>query len=665
MGLQAMTVNWRRCVANDPRLARLGLAVVSSSASKIVRFLTQIVILGGFIRHLGVNEYGLWLTVVAALGWLSWGQAGLAPGLVNAIATAEGDGRTQDQATYFTTALTAVLGVALFLLVAGSAAIALMSADLAQLMGLAKQTETPGGGNLASFLEIALLLALLRFPLALIDSAYTALQIIHIVRVYDIIAQILTAGLVLILILAKVSSVTFLLCTGISAEGGIIAAGFYLIYGLRPDLLPKPSRCNFRASRKMFDLSVGYLFLQVAGYFVINAGTVVLAAYHGPSAVPVFALTMQLYQMASGVWMMFVTGLWGAIAEARARGDWPWLRRVVHQLIAGAMILSLAFSIVLAIEGQWILKTWSGGRVTADPHFLAVMAVMCSVLTWSVMHAQILSALSYVWVQVFAAAANAVMCVGLGLILIPEHGATGLVIAMSLASALSTCWFHPWILAKATQRPFLGLRHKLNWDVFNLAPMRPIGRLIFANMRRGQEPRQSIATMFFRNFEQLSALDRLIAPLGSGQPLRVLVVGCSVGCEAYSLAGHLALSHPNLDFVIDACDISEEALAVAREGRYSSKYGLGNSRNQRERDLEARLFTQSEGSWLWLMTCAPASITICQRACPRVLMLSGLRLCVRPKFLDPHGSVRCWGGIRRAGGRSAAGGSLFVGADRS
>ena len=140
---------------------------------------------------------------------------------------------------------------------------------------------------------------------------------------------------------------------------------------------------------------------------------------------------------------------------------------------------------------------------------------------------------------------------------------------------------------------------KLNRAVFDLVPMRPVGRWIFVRKRRSQAPSQSTATKFFRAIDQLSALDGPLGALTSRPQLRVLVAGCSMGCEAFSIAGHLALSHPGLDFSIDACDISDEALAIATAGCYGREHGLGApERSQRERNLETRLFAQSSDHWL-------------------------------------------------------------------
>jgi chemotaxis methyl-accepting protein methylase len=47
------------------------------------------------------------------------------------------------------------------------------------------------------------------------------------------------------------------------------------------------------------------------------------------------------------------------------------------------------------------------------------------------------------------------------------------------------------------------------------------------------------------------------------------VLGCSTGADVYSILWSIHSTHPDLGVVIDAVDISEEVLEVAREGVYS------------------------------------------------------------------------------------------------
>lgn len=116
---------------------------------------------------------------------------------------------------------------------------------------------------------------------------------------------------------------------------------------------------------------------------------------------------------------------------------------------------------------------------------------------------------------------------------------------------------------------------KVNRLVFDLAPAQPIGRRIYSARRQRQTPAQSTATKFFRNLDQLTALEGPLRALTAQPSLRVLVAGCSMGCEAYTLGAYLAHAFTELDWRIEASDISEHALEVARTGVYGPEHGLG------------------------------------------------------------------------------------------
>jgi SAM-dependent methyltransferase len=100
----------------------------------------------------------------------------------------------------------------------------------------------------------------------------------------------------------------------------------------------------------------------------------------------------------------------------------------------------------------------------------------------------------------------------------------------------------------------------------------PLGQVIHARALGRQERSQSLATSLFRNVLQLSALEGPLGDLPAKGHMQVLVAGCSIGCEAYTLAGYLASRFPALDIVIKAFDIDPDAVEHARAGIYSSQY---------------------------------------------------------------------------------------------
>ena len=108
-----------------------------------------------------------------------------------------------------------------------------------------------------------------------------------------------------------------------------------------------------------------------------------------------------------------------------------------------------------------------------------------------------------------------------------------------------------------------------------------VGHAIRHEYARHFETRQSFTfTQFLRLPTQYDALSGPVIDHVAGgdreAPLRIVVFGCSIGAEAYSISSVLLVRHPTLDFAIDAFDIDPVVLEKARSAEYDREWVLGN-----------------------------------------------------------------------------------------
>jgi mannose-6-phosphate isomerase-like protein (cupin superfamily)/SAM-dependent methyltransferase len=105
-------------------------------------------------------------------------------------------------------------------------------------------------------------------------------------------------------------------------------------------------------------------------------------------------------------------------------------------------------------------------------------------------------------------------------------------------------------------------------SIIALAPFRSYGRLLhrLARIRGGRA--QALGTYFLRNRPELELIRRLIRQKAKGDTLRVAVLGCSAGAEAYSVAWRIRSARPDLTLILQAMDISREAVEFAKCGVY-------------------------------------------------------------------------------------------------
>jgi SAM-dependent methyltransferase len=149
------------------------------------------------------------------------------------------------------------------------------------------------------------------------------------------------------------------------------------------------------------------------------------------------------------------------------------------------------------------------------------------------------------------------------------------------------------VFGKSPVTAFLKM-NRLAWShlpasVTSLAPLQRYGefshRVARAQGRRGQ----AFSTYFLRNRPALELVRRLVERRPRNDTLRVAVLGCSIGAEAYSVAWRIRTARPDLQLVLHAMDISPEAVEIARAGKYTVKDAELNDTDILERMTSAEI----------------------------------------------------------------------------
>ena len=104
-----------------------------------------------------------------------------------------------------------------------------------------------------------------------------------------------------------------------------------------------------------------------------------------------------------------------------------------------------------------------------------------------------------------------------------------------------------------------------------LGPLRRYGAFLHQLARAHDKRGQAFSTFFLRNRPALELIRRIAARKARGVVLRVAVLGCSTGAEAYSVAWAIRNERADVKLAMQAMDLSKEAVEVGARGRYSRK----------------------------------------------------------------------------------------------
>lgn len=120
---------------------------------------------------------------------------------------------------------------------------------------------------------------------------------------------------------------------------------------------------------------------------------------------------------------------------------------------------------------------------------------------------------------------------------------------------------------------------RLNEQIWGRLPIRVrdlrsverYGAWLHALVRRRADREMYTGTYFLRNRPALELMRRLVLEKDVGARLNIVVLGCSIGVEVYSILWTLRSSRPDLEVVVHAVDISPEVVQVAEQGVYSAE----------------------------------------------------------------------------------------------
>lgn len=129
------------------------------------------------------------------------------------------------------------------------------------------------------------------------------------------------------------------------------------------------------------------------------------------------------------------------------------------------------------------------------------------------------------------------------------------------------------LFGKAPVGTFLRLNarlwNKLPTSFTGTSPLRQYG--VFLNtLARARDVRaQAFGTFFLRNRPELELIRCLVERSPETDSLKIAVLGCSTGAEAYSVAWTIRSQRPELKLIMRAVDISKHAVAAGKRGEYS------------------------------------------------------------------------------------------------
>ena len=304
---------------------------------------------------LGNEAFGLWITLNSIGYMLTFADFGIGLGAQNQVAEAMGRGDEAQARRIFFTGTVFLCGITGVLL-------ALSPLSLLVDWQRAFHLSDPGLVRNAPWVILAVMASwCLGIPLGMSQRVAYGAQLGWLSNVQDAARNVLTLLLVFIEAKMGCSFATFILTTAVLGLATQVAFFGYLL-GRLGWLRMRWSWYERALMGKLANVGVFFFLQQIASLVLFSASPVILSATLGVAAVTPFNLAQRVFgpfQMVSNAYLL---PIWPAYSEAKARGDWPWIRQTLWRSMFVVTVLCLLPMAAVTVYMRPIISVWTGGK---------------------------------------------------------------------------------------------------------------------------------------------------------------------------------------------------------------------------------------------------------------------------------------------------------------
>lgn len=268
------------------------------------------------IRYLGIERYGIWLTIFTIFSWLSLSDFGIGNALTNKLAESLGSDQT-NRAQYL------VLS-AFWSLVPIGICIAFIGVWLGFSFPWPYFLHThtlEANRELPIAISLAFGIYGIGFPLNIARNIYNGYQEGYYANIWNIVMNIFS--LVALIIATKFKGGLPLLVIAVFGVQLIVqlANAFYLFGFHRRHLIPYIHLLRKADIISLFKIGIMFVVLQLVATINLQSDNMIIINVMGPGAVALFGTTWKLICYTRVVQSLILNPLWPAYGEAYARGD--------------------------------------------------------------------------------------------------------------------------------------------------------------------------------------------------------------------------------------------------------------------------------------------------------------------------------------------------------
>jgi O-antigen/teichoic acid export membrane protein len=352
-------------------LKSIGLTSLYRGASAAINFVCVPILL----KALGINDYGLWITISTLLSWLLFFDFGISAGLQNKIVHTIAIGEIKQTKTLISSTylLIATISIVVALIVLTTSHFITWSGFL----NADKNLNT----LIVTCINIITLSIASQLVLRLLSAVLFSYQKTSINELINCVIQgVILLGTFVISIFPKLQN-PLLIVAMIQGFVPVIVWLFCNIYFFKSEFVhisPSMKYVKFSAFKGIIHTSSNFLLIQLYAIVIFGTDNILVARLFNPAEVTVFNITTKYFSIIGIIFGIILIPYWSAIGKAYALSDMQWIIKTIKVNLS-VWLLMLFVAVIMLLVTNPVIRLWTNQNLHIPqslPFYIALYTII-------------------------------------------------------------------------------------------------------------------------------------------------------------------------------------------------------------------------------------------------------------------------------------------------
>lgn len=306
-----------------------------------------------FLKFLGKQDYGLWMTIFSIVSWIYTFDLGIGNGLRNKLSESFAKKDYINAKEYITTGYVILSTIAIFILFLGI--IGIKISNITKFLNIDFYTE--------SYIKLVFMsifsLTIINFIILLYKVFYFSIHNSFIGELNNFIFQISFIFLLYLFnYFNKVNLISIaIIYPGINLMIGIFATiNFFKKY---PNLKPNLKFFKKEKIKEINGLGIIFFIIQISMLIILTTDNMLITKYIGANEVTTYSIVSKLFQILLILEGLISAPMWTLFIDAYVKKDKKWIKKAFRNLNLLFLLLILGVIIIIYIL-PYVVKMWIG-----------------------------------------------------------------------------------------------------------------------------------------------------------------------------------------------------------------------------------------------------------------------------------------------------------------